>query len=504
MKKKTAALFLTFCMALNLLSVPASAASKKNFNDTEFHISGISEMKDFVSEKLDVPVDDITIHGVEINGLRNGKSASATGGTINHGYLNVGDVGTPGTNGQLVGWDNYWMVLNTFKIIDEDSVSSITIYSKEDTWHGLFGKKLEPVTVYLDEEDVSQIPGKLITEISLENASLVPYTEYTLTYDANGGVDAPAAETVKEGTYHTLSAQQPTHAAVDGTDVLFAGWSLDYAMIGKILDADDTPTGMITTNHITMNQDFTVYAVWAEDANKNGMPDYQEEPIMVTFRNEKFDSVSVLNPLSNDFGQAPKVVAPAGQRFVNWVMEGDAAKTLSDGAYFNYNSMFQMANGKTNLVFTPVFEEIPDVRYIFNVVCDGEVVDFNTNLCPEGTVFETKEQLDAFVIIQDPFYYNGSTYRYTDFRQDGTTINLYYEKEVTDVRYIVNLYCDGAWTSFVYVYYPEGTLFTADMLKSEGILQDPFYNHDDKTAYDFVKMEQDGHTVNLYYTDKVF
>ena len=497
--KKALSLFLTFCMALSLLSVPAFAASGDIFNDTEFHISGISEMKEFVSEKLNVPADDITIHGVEINGLRDGAPAAATGGVVDHGYLNLGDVGAPGTNGKLTGWDNYWTVLNTAKIIDQDSISSLTIYAKKDTWHGLFGKKLEPVTVYLNEEDFYQIPGKLITEINLDGASLLPYEEYTLTYDANGGVGAPAPEKVREDTWYTVSSQKPTHGAVNGTEIVFAGWSLDYAMEDKILGREDEPTGMLKANQLFMNQDFTIYAVWAEDSNKNGMPDYQESAITATFYvgDEKVSSCE-LPPFGNNVGQAPVVTAPAGQKFVKWVVEGDDSQELRDQAYFTYKILFGMAGGKNEVVFRAVFEKIPEVRYIINAYCGGELVDFMLGYYPEGTVV-TEEQLKAEGVLQDPFYYNGSTYRFEKLEQDGTTVNLYYEKEIPEVRYIINAYCGGELVDFMLGYYPEGTVVTEEQLKAEGVLQDPLYNYDDKGVYRFVDMQQDGTTVNLYY-----
>ena len=84
-------------------------------------------------------------------------------------------------------------------------------------------------------------------------------------------------------------------------------------------------------------------------------------------------------------------------------------------------------------------------------------------------------------------------------QQDGTTVNLYYEKEIPEVRYIINAYCDGVCLDFTLGYYPEGTVLTAEQLKAEGVLQDPLYNYDDKGVYRFVDMQQDGTTVNLYY-----
>ncbi|MBM6872063.1 hypothetical protein, partial [Pseudoflavonifractor phocaeensis] len=84
----------------------------------------------------------------------------------------------------------------------------------------------------------------------------------------------------------------------------------------------------------------------------------------------------------------------------------------------------------------------------------GELVDFMLGYYPEGTVV-TEEQLKAEGVLQDPFYYNGSTYRFEKLEQDGTTVNLYYEKEIPEVRYIINAYCGGELVDFTLGYYPE-------------------------------------------------
>ena len=117
MKKKLLAVLLTLCLVLGLFPIGVLAAPK-DLNDTEFHINGIQEMKALVAEKYDLSESQITIHGVEVNGTRNNEPATATGGVVDHGYLNAGDKGAPGTNGKLTGWPNFWMVLNTSDIID--------------------------------------------------------------------------------------------------------------------------------------------------------------------------------------------------------------------------------------------------------------------------------------------------------------------------------------------------------------------------------------------------
>lgn len=69
------------------------------------------------------------------------------------------------------------MVLNDAAVIEDDSVTAITIYAKTDTgWLGYGGEELAPVTVYLDDEDIKteNYEGKLIRAIYVKGGSLTP------------------------------------------------------------------------------------------------------------------------------------------------------------------------------------------------------------------------------------------------------------------------------------------------------------------------------------------
>ena len=439
--KRLISAFITCAMLVTLMPMQAFAAPK-DLNDTEFHINGISQMKELVSEKTDISIDRITIHGVEVNGTRSGRPATATGGVVDHGYLNAGDKGVRGTNGALTGWDNYWMVLNSSTIIDAETVSSITIYARKDYKHLLNkGERIAGVTVYLNPEDVhievDPISGKLITEIGLQQATLKPkytvtYTDgvkdevvfedqtetveegmptpqfnngtdpvregynftgwkpevdqtvtadatytaqwtektWTLTYDANGGEGAPAKqENLKNKTWVDLSNQKPTNG-----DLLFAGWTLDNNKLATLTkDSTDIPT---FSTEVYMDQNKTVYAVWAEDTNDNEEPDYQEEAITVNF-DAKDGSVDQKTFTVQPFDKsavyyAPEVTAPAGQMLDKWVLSTDDTETLGDKAPFTYDKIHKMANGADSVTFNAVYEDAPVTTITVNYVVDED------------------------------------------------------------------------------------------------------------------------------------
>ena len=72
---------------------------------------------------------------------------------------------------------------------------------------------------------------------------------YTVTYDANGGTGAPAAQSKTHGVALTLSATQPTRSGYT-----FAGWALSAVAASADYAAGGT---------FTVDDNVTLYAVWA-------------------------------------------------------------------------------------------------------------------------------------------------------------------------------------------------------------------------------------------------
>ena len=205
-----------------------------------------------------------------------------------------------------------------------------------------------------------------------ENNNLIPDSgEFTLTYNANGGSWTTESGTVsqqkefilkpQDGNYqwHTLiysdteedaASPAPSHAKIekDGKQitVLFVGWTLDDTNL-EILDKDAQKNGTVPklAESVYMDQNKTVYAVWAEDQNNNGEPDYQDGNITVKFdaNGGTFASGTVTEFVLEPFPEypvyqtAPTVTPPTDETFVKWTLSGNENKVLQNGAQFNYD-----------------------------------------------------------------------------------------------------------------------------------------------------------------------
>ena len=99
--------------------------------------------------------------------------------------------------------------------------------------------------------------------------------QYPLTYDANGGENAPAASIHEENSQVTLSTDYPTHENVNNIPVVIVGWS-ETDTDEKIYAADEKNELPKITTAVLMDKDRTVYAVWGYDTNGNDVPDVNE------------------------------------------------------------------------------------------------------------------------------------------------------------------------------------------------------------------------------------
>ena len=115
-------------------------------------------------------------------------------------------------------------------------------------------------SVHIEEEDVTVYAVWGYDENGNETPDFLE-NKYTLTYDANGGVNAPApAEGLLPGTNVRLDgAVIPARTAADGNDMIFAGWSAER--FDAVFNADNPAPAGIESIEIS-DCDLIVYALW--------------------------------------------------------------------------------------------------------------------------------------------------------------------------------------------------------------------------------------------------
>ena len=103
---------------------------------------------------------------------------------------------------------------------------------------------------------------------------------YTLTYNYNQGGGSTTSDTANRTYAANESANLPKTISVDidtGDDgVVFVGWTEKPNNYTKSTPATVEPTGMVASVTFS-NENITVYAVWAQDANNDDIPDYEDE-----------------------------------------------------------------------------------------------------------------------------------------------------------------------------------------------------------------------------------
>ncbi|MCD8049379.1 MAG: InlB B-repeat-containing protein, partial [Clostridia bacterium] len=102
---------------------------------------------------------------------------------------------------------------------------------------------------------------------------------YTVSYDANGGNDAPTNETGVLAGEYKLNTSIPTHLDENNIAVIFIGWSETKS--SEIYAKGGTAPTTVTS--ITVAGDTTVCAAWGYDENSNGIADVNEETYTLTY-----------------------------------------------------------------------------------------------------------------------------------------------------------------------------------------------------------------------------
>lgn len=183
------------------------------------------------------------------------------------------------------------------------------------------------------EKQISDKYRAVIEDIVLEN------TKYAITYDANGGINAPAKQIKKHDESITITTSEPTCSGYT-----FMGWSL-YQNSSKV--------NMNPGDKYSDNSNVTLYAVWKSNTSSTPTP----VTYTVSFSaNAPSGTVSNLpSALTKTAGASVTIPSKEptrdGYEFIGWSTSSTA--TIADSAY---------ASGKTystdsNLVLYAVWEQ---------------------------------------------------------------------------------------------------------------------------------------------------
>lgn len=277
------------------------------------------------------------------------------------------------------------------------------------------------------------------------NFKTIPVETATLTYDANGGTGAPAAETVEKGTTVTLSEDVPTHADVDGVEVAFGGWSLDDAVVGQIYDKDGEPGGIYTLSTITMAQDFTLYAVWGLDENDNDIPDFKENKYTVTYKDGADGKVfgdqvySGLLAGEDTPGYEGTLTHPDGLSFTGWdpKVSATVTGTVTYTATWKTPTVPEKPDAPTEEELEALFDDKITVDCVNTEVLHADkVYGYEEEGFTVGEVTDAGSSYTVDVTI-DAEYYQA---KYND---DTDTKHELYSEQAANVT--VELVYDGGW-----------------------------------------------------------
>ncbi len=239
-----------------------------------------------------------------------------------------------------------------------------------------------------DKKDNTIVPSDLNSNISKGSCSVTLYAiwekvqpDYTLTYDANGGYDAPDCQSGSD-TY-IVTYEEPLR---DG--YIFLGWSTD---------ADTTSPDYYGGEEISIDHDVTLYAVWEEDEytvtfygnGGTGVPDAE--------RFYPGDSITI----------PEEIPSFTGYTFSGWSETADFSSTVyypGDEVYFDSSTNlfaiwreFGAYEGYTGLEFTReqpyyIMKFVPEKtgEYVIKTTTVDEPVDTVGTLADSNNVLITE------------------------------------------------------------------------------------------------------------------
>ncbi len=134
--------------------------------------------------------------------------------------------------------------------IDEDNAQMLSLLLKDSKKYFIESEKEGSAKVLLNDGSAEVKKAKTFDK-KYKTGFIIEYDEaqkYTVTYNANGGENAPIEKIVEDGETVMICAHTPTKA-----NKIFMGWSFDEK--AKVADVD-------YSDIITVTEDIILYAVW--------------------------------------------------------------------------------------------------------------------------------------------------------------------------------------------------------------------------------------------------
>ncbi len=119
----------------------------------------------------------------------------------------------------------------------------------------------------------------------------------TLVYDPNGGTGGPGTQELPAEKDHVLETENvPAHSDVNGTKVLFCGWTTEKD--SKIYSDGETAPATVTALTLEEGKDpYYVYAVYSYDRNGDGTPDVKQKLLTLGFDGNAQNVSNVPGPI---------------------------------------------------------------------------------------------------------------------------------------------------------------------------------------------------------------
>jgi len=107
-------------------------------------------------------------------------------------------------------------------------------------------------------------------------------TKYTLTFNGNGHTEG-SAPTPMANQLSGLNVSLPGAGGMKRTEAVFLGWTANATQVLVTSAAEKTAANILPTNYTIGTSNVTLLAVWAEDINENGEPDFEETKYTLTY-----------------------------------------------------------------------------------------------------------------------------------------------------------------------------------------------------------------------------